>query len=550
MVMLVPFTTALPPQNNFSDYATRTAESDRTFRTDETADSGAEKPRDTSPDRDDEPNEEDFSRVLGVLLNVAGPLAKPEPTTTEAVKDATVAEVASAELPAADSSGSLKNILSPQPGSQTPDTNRQGKLPQGQIERLHLHKVSVADINSTLKPLAESARTANEAIDVSRIGTAAGPDQTRTIPVLSALVTPANDLSKTNLGEVGVNELKATQQLNQGLKPEMQIGFQQFAAKTTFTSALKPYEIIKDSDAVTQEIMNALSRAIATSAPERLPHRIVEPSSGMPSVDIQMVTNSVLPFSDEISSISSTGNSVRNAAELPREDAGLQVPVTAAPHDQPTGGQRGKELSSGLDRGPRQTFSRHRDLLQPAGAPVQTSANDASRLSTTGSVSQTLPDLTTSVSAEMRQPLSSQVSRAVMEHLERQSSAESETLTVQLDPPDLGEMVIELSKSKEGLSVKVTAREAVTMDMLLARGSEIESQLRGEKMDLRSLEFLSPQMMNGGASQQQSSRDSSSLFEQSPATSRRNSRSDAATQITSASPKRTGESQHALNFRA
>jgi flagellar hook-length control protein FliK len=161
-----------------------------------------------------------------------------------------------------------------------------------------------------------------------------------------------------------------------------------------------------------------------------------------------------------------------------------------------------------------------------------------------------LPDLTTSVISEIRQPLSSQVSRAVIEHLERKTTAESETLTVQLDPQDLGEMVIELSKSKEGLAVRVTAREAVTMDMLLARGSEIENQLRGEKLDLRSLEFLSPDMMNGGAFQRQTSQDPTSRFDQPIGTQRRNSRSGAADQISTAATTRTGDSQHALNFRA
>jgi Flagellar hook-length control protein FliK len=137
-----------------------------------------------------------------------------------------------------------------------------------------------------------------------------------------------------------------------------------------------------------------------------------------------------------------------------------------------------------------------------------------------------------------------------MEHLERRTTAESDTITVQLDPPDLGEMVIELSKSKEGLSVRVTAREAVTMDMLLARGSEIESQLRSEKMDLRSLEFLSPDMMGGGAFQGHTSQDSTSRFDQPVGSQRRNSHNGAATPIASGATTRTGDSQHVLNFRA
>ena len=137
-----------------------------------------------------------------------------------------------------------------------------------------------------------------------------------------------------------------------------------------------------------------------------------------------------------------------------------------------------------------------------------------------------------------------------MEYIERRTTADSDTITVRLDPPDLGEMVIELSKSKEGLSVRVTAREAVTMDMLLARGSEIETQLRGEKMDLRSLEFLSPDMMNGGAFQGQTSQDSTSRFDQPVGIQRRTFRNISATQIATGAVNRTGDSQHSLNFRA
>ncbi len=154
-----------------------------------------------------------------------------------------------------------------------------------------------------------------------------------------------------------------------------------------------------------------------------------------------------------------------------------------------------------------------------------------------------------SVSQELRQPLSSQVSRAVLEHLEKQSSPELESLTVRLDPAELGEMVIQLSKTKEGLAVRVTAREPVTMDMLLARGHEIETQLRGENLDLRSLEFLAPGIMNGGASQDHKSRDTSAQQENSHSSSRRTPRGSNTTD-SSATAGAISHSNHALSFRA
>ncbi len=120
-----------------------------------------------------------------------------------------------------------------------------------------------------------------------------------------------------------------------------------------------------------------------------------------------------------------------------------------------------------------------------------------------------LPDLARSISSEMRQPLSHQVSQAIMEHIEGNGVRSNDTLSVRLDPPELGEMTIELSKTLEGLAVRVTAREAVTMDMLFARGQEIESHLRGQHMNLKSLEFLRADMSGNQFSQGQQQHDGS-----------------------------------------
>ena len=114
-----------------------------------------------------------------------------------------------------------------------------------------------------------------------------------------------------------------------------------------------------------------------------------------------------------------------------------------------------------------------------------------------------VPDLAASISAEIRQPLTTQVSQAIMDHVERNGARQSESLSVRLDPPELGEMTIHLSKTHEGLDVRVTAREVVTMDMLFARGPEIESQLRGQQLNLKSLEFQRVDMSNSGFSQGQ-----------------------------------------------
>ncbi|MFO0976839.1 MAG: flagellar hook-length control protein FliK [Planctomycetaceae bacterium] len=163
------------------------------------------------------------------------------------------------------------------------------------------------------------------------------------------------------------------------------------------------------------------------------------------------------------------------------------------------------------------------------------------------------PDFASTLTAEVRQPLSSQVSRAVLEHLERGSNSENDRLTVRLDPPELGEMTIELSKTKEGLAVRVTAREAVTMDMLLARGSEIEQQLKSQDLNLKALEFLSPGMMGQSDSSSSQRRESSDTRESGMGLrstgSRRGVNGSAGSRSVSAT-NGPQESSKALSFRA
>ena len=124
-------------------------------------------------------------------------------------------------------------------------------------------------------------------------------------------------------------------------------------------------------------------------------------------------------------------------------------------------------------------------------------------------VSNALPDPAVTISSEVRQPLSNQVSQAIMAQIERSGNHQSDSLTIRLDPPELGEMTIELSRTHEGLAVRVTAREAVTMDMLLVRGQEIESHLRGQQMNLKSLEFLRADMSGNQFSHGQQQNDGS-----------------------------------------
>ncbi len=158
------------------------------------------------------------------------------------------------------------------------------------------------------------------------------------------------------------------------------------------------------------------------------------------------------------------------------------------------------------------------------------------------------PELFDFISVELRQPMTYQFTQAVVDRLERGPIVDRETLTVQLDPPELGEIVIELSKTLDGLAVRVTAREAVTMDMLLARGGEIESQLRFKELDLNTIEFLSSDRNRSGFDRQQSDAEKHRMERQPAHRSVLRPNVDAAS-IPGSRPLST-ESRHALSFKA
>ena len=182
----------------------------------------------------------------------------------------------------------------------------------------------------------------------------------------------------------------------------------------------------------------------------------------------------------------------------------------------------------------------------------QTSTSQVAQMPTNEpltNVSMATIDLSTAITTEQRQPLSSQVTNAILDQLARQPDRNQDSITIKLDPPDLGEMTIELSRTNDGLAVRVTAREAVTMDMLFSRGDEIESHLRDQNLDLKSLEFLAPRMTNGGDSQgQQQSRETDN---ESPSGSlQRMGRRLVANSATPRSTQTASDSNHALTFRA
>ena len=138
-----------------------------------------------------------------------------------------------------------------------------------------------------------------------------------------------------------------------------------------------------------------------------------------------------------------------------------------------------------------------------------------------------------------------------MDHVERNGVRQNDSLSVRLDPPELGEMTIQLSKTHEGLVVRVTAREAVTMEMLFARGQEIESQLRGQHMNLKSLEFQRGDISNSGFSQGQSQQQNNSSERSENLLNQIRGGTRGVSSVSNSHPRSvTSDSNYGLSFRA
>ncbi|MCA9064154.1 MAG: flagellar hook-length control protein FliK [Planctomycetaceae bacterium] len=100
----------------------------------------------------------------------------------------------------------------------------------------------------------------------------------------------------------------------------------------------------------------------------------------------------------------------------------------------------------------------------------------------------------------VRQPLAHQAATAIFQHVSIPGQQTSSRLTIRLDPPDLGPMTIEVRRSAEGLRIRVTATEPITLDMLMHRGQEIEGLLRSRDLRIQTLEFSQTSFPSGDGS--------------------------------------------------
>ncbi len=352
------------------------------------------------------------------------------------------------------------------------------------------------------------------------------------------------------------------------------------AATSVNISVLSEPPALVSGKPLSKEIMQALeqvgrppeSKVVADAIPPAITAAIkvstsTSQSLGLPSLESQASVGSILALKSTSAVLSTTATTTATTTSPEQSFKGTT-------DQQVTQSSELKTFVSGLEDSPpsaatliRSSSSKSVEAKTGITAAIESSKsipdNAASATDlmaaaiqsglTSSASPNSVPELAASISAEIGQPLSSQVSQAIMDHVERNRVRQSDSLSVRLDPPELGEMTIQLSKTHEGLAVRVTAREAVTMDMLFARGQEIESQLRGQHMNLKSLEFQRADMSHSGFShgqgqpqqQNNSPRRSENLMNQIRSGAR------GLSPISNSHPRSaTSDSNYGLSFRA
>ncbi len=96
------------------------------------------------------------------------------------------------------------------------------------------------------------------------------------------------------------------------------------------------------------------------------------------------------------------------------------------------------------------------------------------------------------------QPLTSQVLVAMAQNLSVVREQSSGTLTLRLDPPELGQMEVQFRQSEQGVELRLAARVPETLQMLLSRGDEISRALNTMDLDFSKLEIAGDDGFRGG----------------------------------------------------
>lgn len=541
MPVMADFLKAAPSEPRWTEPSQPVEEAPVSRRTDEASKSDEDAPVENEKP-EDKSDEDDFSDMLNQAMMATGQVqqqkTEPKPENTD--------KNASSQLTAvsANSTGSDQKTQTEAAAAQSLQANAQATK-QTTVADAALTTITTAtdaketqstdaSVEELLKPLLNAQQSQQDE--------SSAPVVDLKNSQLQVVKQATSNAQQDNSGLETLSQLQI--QANQTTRPDtasLQADAASASASPVVTEA-KPSDMLMtiqaDPDDVTEEILSALQRSMegpglaagsSTGSSSALPGSLTNIRSAIPGGGTELTSGVEVPFAGTSPVSGNAPNVVNN----------LSAAMT-------NGGDLTDRRGSGTGNNRAMTTM----PLEAVSGPASPSSPSINSLGVASA--STTTDLTSTVTAEVRQPLSAQVSRAVLEHLERGSTSETDRLTVRLDPPELGEMTIELSKTKDGLAVRVTAREAVTMDMLLSRGSEIEQQLKSQDLNLKALEFLSPGMMGQSDSSSQR-RDSSEARESSMglrSTSGRRGANGAAgsrNAVGTASPQ---DNSKALSFRA
>lgn len=178
---------------------------------------------------------------------------------------------------------------------------------------------------------------------------------------------------------------------------------------------------------------------------------------------------------------------------------------------------------------------------QTTGDPVRSAEQSTAALNSTST-----PVLSSTSPSAAAPPLTSQILSALVQQHSTVLQDNAGSLTLRLDPPELGQLDVKFTQGADGISVRVSADEAVTMEMLLSRGGEIERMLLNQNSDFVKVEFAAPDSdgrsdqssfsnaQQDGAEQQSDAQDHPSFSQHQTQTDRQ-----AATRTTGGGPRRT-----------
>lgn len=275
----------------------------------------------------------------------------------------------------------------------------------------------------------------------------------------------------------------------------------------TESSALFPTSPVQNEPAGQQ---NALAAAVAQQQPNRgrrvdavAPHR---PGTDVLLPDAAHGGPASAASSSSRPSLSNDGSPDQLARPVWTEAAGSESSSQLAPTEETNTRHRMMPSDPAVVRDRFQSPPATRPLtaadprlsLLPSGShsePAGTIWQQGSADSAAGSIAALHPMEQTSAGTtpvgQPAPPLTSQILTALVQQNSSVWQESADRMTLRLDPPELGQLDVEFIRSAEGISVRISAEESMTMEMLMSRSGEIERMLLNQSTEYVKVEFTS-----------------------------------------------------------